>query len=104
MSRLFSAGNSKQLTASGVVTTEGKAGVLLAYCIKCGTTDTNVEFRDGGVAGTIRWEDGMNGEAAAGEVYVRLAFPIPIAFSTDIYAVITGTGAEVTIEYVETEA
>lgn len=103
MSKLYSACTGKQLTSSGVVTTAGKAGVLLGYCIKVGTTDTNVEFRDGTVSGTIRWEDGWNGQTAAGDVYINHTFAVPIAFSTDIYAVITGTNAEVCIAYVETE-
>jgi len=99
--RNYSSGDSKQMTASGVVTTAGKPGLLLGYSIKVGTTDTVVEFRNGGASGTIKWEDGWNGQTAAGDVYISYAFPISIIFSTDIYAVISGTGAELNIAYVE---
>tara|TARA_Y100000310_G_scaffold33047_1_gene31262 strand:+ start:2345 stop:2662 length:318 start_codon:yes stop_codon:yes gene_type:complete len=102
----FRASLGVQKTGDAQVTTSGNAGRLLSYCIKSGTTDTSVEFRDGGASGTIQWEDGMNGTTAAGEVYKSHTFGAPegMVFSSDIYVNITGTSAEVCCEYVDTQA
>jgi hypothetical protein len=89
------------MTESGVVTTAGKPGYLYGYTIKVGTTLTLVEFRNGGVAGTIKWEDGWMGQTVAGNIFIPYTFAKPLVFSTDIYAVISGTGAELNIAYVE---
>ena len=101
MPRDYSSCKGKQLTASGVVTAAGKPGMLMGYTIKIGTTLTHVEFRDGAVGGTIKWEDGWKGQTAAGDVFISYNFAVPLIFSTDIYAVITGTAAELNVAYVE---
>jgi hypothetical protein len=97
----FSSGTSKQLTDSGIVTTANKPGVLLGYVIKVGSTDTVIQFVNGGASGTVKWEDGWNGQTAAGDVYISHTFTTPLIFSTDMYVVISGTGAKVCVEYVE---
>ena len=93
----------KQLTASGVVTTAGKRGKLCGYVIKVGTTDTLLTFKDGGTGGTVLWEDGWNGETAAGEVFRSHNFSTPIEFNTDIYVTLAGTAAKVCVSYVQYE-
>jgi hypothetical protein len=85
------------------VTTAGKAGILYGYALKCGTTISSVLFRDGGSSGTVRWGDGNAAVTVAGDVWKVQMFPIPIAFSTDIYVTLVGTGAVVYVAYVETE-
>ena len=86
------------------VTDAGKAGLLYGYSIKCGTAAAgSVLFRDGGASGTIRWGDGWAAVTAAGDVWRSIMFPIPIAFSTDIYVSITGTGTVVYVAYVQLE-
>lgn len=101
----FRASLGVQKTANAQVTTSGNAGRLLSYCIKSGTTDTSVEFRDGGISGTIQWEDGMEATSTAGDVYKSHTFGAPegMVFSNDIYVKVAGTGAEVCCEYVDTQ-
>ena len=101
MARDYSSCKGKQLTASGIVTAVGKPGLLMGYTIKVGSTLTHVEFRDDAVGGTIKWEDGWKGQTNAGEVFISYTFAVPLIFSTDIYAVITGTDAELNVAYVE---
>lgn len=91
------------LVKTTTVTTVGKAGLLYGYALKCGTAISSVLFRDGGASGTIRWGDGNAAVTNAGDVWKVMMFPIPIAFSTDIYATIAGTGAALYVAYVETE-
>ena len=99
----YTAGMSKQLTSSGIVTTAGKAGLLLGYALQVGTASQgSVTFRDGGVSGTIRWVDSNVAVTAAGDTTKLHDFTKPIVFSTDIYAVLTGTNTKVCVEYVET--
>lgn len=93
---------SKRLAASGVVTTAGVKGKLCGYAIKVGTTASAVvEFRDGGVAGTVLWEDGWDAVTAAGDIYLRHSFTVPVGFETDIYCKFTGTGTVVSVSYIE---
>lgn len=92
----------KQLTSSGVVTTAGVKGLLCGYSIKVGTaTSAVIQFLDGGSGGTVRWEDGWDAVTAAGDVYIRHSFPVPIAFGTDIYCTLAGTGTVVSVSYIE---
>jgi len=94
----------KQLTSSGVVTTVGTPGRLHGYSLKCGTdANASVTFLDGGSGGTARWQDGnILSTTAAGDSYIRCTFPTPIQFTTDIYAVLTGTNSILSVEYEET--
>ena len=104
MSKLYSAGIAKQLTASGTVTTAGEAGLLLGYAIAHGdTSQSSVTFRDGGSGGTIRWVCSSVAGTASGDKTDTHTFNVPIAFSTDIYATLSGTDTAVCVEYVEND-
>ena len=88
---------------TGLVTAAGKAGILRGYSLKCGTDISKVIFRDGGSGGTIKWSDGNAAVTVAGDVFKTHSFKEDVPFSTDIYATVTGTGAILYTEYVQTE-
>jgi len=87
----------KRLTASGIVTTAGKAGLLHGATITAAAADATLDLANGGAGGTKLWslhaklEEGGN----------SITFPKPVSFSTDIYAVITGAGAVASVAYEE---
>ena len=58
-------------------------------------------FADGTGSGTSKWIDGGK-ESAAGDRFAEHDFSTPIYFKTDIYATISGTGAnQLSVEYIE---
>jgi hypothetical protein len=102
MGKIYGASSTKKLTATGQVTTAGKAGILRGYSLKIGSTITSVLFADGS-GGTEKWGDGYAAQTVAGDVWIRHTFKEDIPFSNDIYATLAGTGAVLYVEYVETE-
>lgn len=83
---------------SGVVTAAGKAGLLYGYTLIAGAADSTVIFTDGGSGGTTKWKDSCHvaGDSASQN------FTPPIAFSTDIYVTISGTGTLISVAYLQT--
>lgn len=96
-----SKGNSVRLTASGVVTTANKAGILKGYNLIGGTTGSGVSFKNGGASGTTLWQGTCIAGTAVGDVSKSEHFMEGIIFSTDIYAIIVGTGAILYVHYDE---
>jgi len=89
----------KKLTASGVVTTAGVGGYLKAFGMTVTTNASEMEVVDGTASGTVLVDHHM--EAATAKAGFSSGDIGPIRFDTDIYVVLTGTGAEGWVVYAE---
>ena len=90
----------KRLAASAIVTTAGKTGLLHGATLTAAAADATLDLANGGASGTKLWSLHVKAEEGCNSI----TFPKPISFSTDIYAVIAGTGAIASIAYEEIEA
>jgi hypothetical protein len=86
-------------TSSGTITTANVPGLLYAVILRSGTTASKIELRNGGSGGTILATISYVATTAVGDEIRGISFPEPVAFSTDIYATIAGTGAEAYVFY-----
>lgn len=100
---IYDAVKPKLISASAVITTAGKTGLLYAITLLSGTTDSKITIKDGGASGTVIWELSLNGTTAAGETTESIAFNYPIIGVTDLYAVLAGTDAVAYVAYKEIE-
>lgn len=91
----------KKLTSSGVVTTEGKTGILWGYNLVGGTTASKALFENGGSGGTDTWAGTTIANTAIGDTSKSEHFSEGVVFSTDIYCTLSGTGAYVYVTYEE---
>lgn len=99
----YSSCNSKTIASSGVVTTAGNSGYLYGWLLSGGTTASSLTLRNGGGSGTIVVSDSIKAQTAAGDATSVTILPLPIFFSTDIYASIAGTNASAFVFYVESQ-
>ncbi|MDE2015962.1 MAG: hypothetical protein KGJ89_05050 [Patescibacteria group bacterium] len=91
-----------KLTASGIVTTAGKAGILLGYNLVGGTTASSATFTDGGAGGTELWKGTIKSQTSIGDADQSEHFTDGgVVFTTDIYCTLAGTGAYVYVHYSE---
>ena len=89
----------KKLTSSGVVTTAGVGGFVKAFGMTITTNASEMELFDGTASGTLMVDHHM--DAATAKAGWSSGDIGPIRFDTDIYAVLTGTGAEGWVIYCE---
>lgn len=93
---------SKEISASGLVTTSGSKGLLFGFIIRHGTAaQSSVTFRDGAVSGTIKCAMSHEAVTVAGDLSEAVMFPVPVHFNSGIYAVLTGTNTKVEVLYVD---
>jgi hypothetical protein len=87
----------KKITESGVITTAGVGGYLKAAGMTVTTNASELVLRDGGASGAVILELHSDGATAKGTV--TSGDVGPVRAETDIYAALTGTGAEAWVIY-----
>jgi len=92
--------------SSGVLTagssTPGGVGTavrLYGYVLSGGTAATSITFKDGGTGGTVKWQDSIKAQTAAGDATSPVLFPYPVVFSTDCYVTVAGTAGTAVMLY-----
>ena len=84
----------KQLTASGQVTTKVSAGTntlsaparVLGLTVQCGATEGRVDLVDDGASGTVKFTQVTPAIKAGAEDLIQFSFPeMGLKFDTDLY-------------------
>lgn len=86
----------KVLTSSGVVTTAGVGGYVQSFGLTVTTNAGTAQLMDGGSGGTAGPELKLDGATANSSIAAHIG---PCRFPTDIYLVLSGTGAEGWVVY-----
>lgn len=95
----------KELSSSGVISTEGKSAIIRAISLRSGTTDSSITIQDGGSGGTEKWALSCDGTTAAEETTTSISFgEYGFICTTDAYGTLVGTSAKADILYDEIEA
>jgi len=90
------------LTSSGVVTTAGVGGFVKAFGLTVTTNAGTAQLMDGGTGGTAGPELKLDGATAGNSI--SSGDIGPVRFDTDIYANLSGTGAEAWVIFTEDPA
>jgi hypothetical protein len=89
----------KKITSSGVITTAGVGGYLKACGLTVTTAASELVLTDGGSGGTVILE--LHSDAATAKGTVTSGDVGPVRATTDIYATLSGSGAEAWVIYNE---
>jgi hypothetical protein len=87
----------KVITSSAVVTTAGIGGYVKAFGLTVTTNAGTAQLMDGGSGGTAGPELKLDGATANSSI--SSGDIGPVRFNTDIYMVVSGTGAEGWVVY-----
>jgi hypothetical protein len=92
---IFSTSSGEQTATKQIHAYQCAMSALLV--ITDGTNNAKVIIRDGGAAGTVKWEQTVIGT----NHYGGKDWAFPVKFDTDIHVTVSGTGASYIVEYIE---